>query len=152
MGFDDFLTKPIRPREFLDSIKSIINQESINPEPEKIEESEPQILNRKVISQLMKYNSREAMELVLKDFLNECEQILGSILEAKESEDFTTLTELLHSLKGNSGTLGAEKIYESAHQAELLAKKKMKNELLQSLDSLEKNIESFKKYSLAFTL
>ena len=152
MGFDDFLTKPIRPREFLDSIKSIINQENINPEPEKIEESEPQILNRKVISQLMKYNSREAMELVLKDFLNECEQILGSILEAKESEDFTTLTELLHSLKGNSGTLGAEKIYESAHQAELLAKKKMKNELLQSLDSLEKNIESFKKYSLAFTL
>lgn len=151
MGFDEFLTKPIRPREFLQTVKGVISSTPFTPEKEKESpENQLEILNRKTIFQLMKYNSREAMEAVFQDFIADCDSVIATGKNLDNLEKLDDFALEIHSLKGNSGTLGAEKIYEVAKESEGFARKNMKIELQESLKSLEFSIIEFKKHLLEF--
>lgn len=117
-GFDDFITKPIRPKEFIrliqDHLKGKANaQISSNSGAE-----EYQILDQKVIAQLLKYNSKSAIKSVFEDFLIECAETDELIEKYNQSPISQELLEKIHTIKGNSGTIGAMKIYESAVKAE----------------------------------
>lgn len=152
MGFDDFLTKPIRPREFLDAIKQIIDHEQGKISTIEIESYSEKTLNTETILQLMKYNSKEAMKSVLDDFIQDCDQI---VLDIRNKIDWDTIEEItlaIHSLKGNAGTLGAEKIFKAALDCETLARRKMIIELKESLPNLEHSINEFKNYYTNFNL
>lgn len=152
MGFDDFLTKPIRPREFLDAIKQIIDHEQGKISTIEIESCSEKTLNTETILQLMKYNSKEAMKSVLDDFIQDCDQI---VLDIRNKIDWDTIEEItlaIHSLKGNAGTLGAEKIFKAALDCETLARRKMIIELKESLPNLEHSINEFKNYYTNFNL
>ena len=152
MGFDDFLTKPIRPREFLDSIKQIMDHEQGTNSTVEIGSFSEKTLNTDTILQLMKYNSKEAMKSVLDDFIQECDQIVLDIRNKIDWENIEEITLAIHSLKGNAGTLGAEKIFKSALDSETLARKKMIIELKESLPNLEHSTNEFKNYYSNFNL
>jgi len=114
-GFDDFILKPIRPREFLQTIQSflqpvIVHEETVEPEIQDV------ILDKKILNQLFKYNSKDTIRGVFEEFLNDCRILEEHLKELPIQRD--QLFELIHTLKGNSGTLGIQRIYLTAQKME----------------------------------
>lgn len=124
-GFDDFITKPIRPREFLQVLQKHLQCSKIEDQEQVMEESEV-ILDRALLKQLLKYNSKEAIKKVFEDFILEC-TITKRLLDDPDS-DLKCILENIHSLKGNSGTLGVRRVYLVSQKAETcLRKQEMEN-------------------------
>jgi two-component system, OmpR family, alkaline phosphatase synthesis response regulator PhoP len=81
-GFDDFVSKPIKPKQLLETLqKHILMSKSpgIEVNGQKDIKTNPEILNPKVILQLLKYNTIENIRLVYDDFINETERLLVEI-------------------------------------------------------------------------
>jgi two-component system, OmpR family, alkaline phosphatase synthesis response regulator PhoP len=118
-GFDEFVSKPIRPKEFL-----LLVQQYLNENPKNTDEvldftgSNSVTLDKKVVTHLLKYNSRPVIKKVFDEFLNECRKT-EALIDLHDPESFSPeLIEKIHEIKGNSGTLGAMRIYNSAAKAE----------------------------------
>jgi two-component system alkaline phosphatase synthesis response regulator PhoP len=111
MGFSDFITKPIRPKEFLESIASNLNRSRKNSKDTAETSLTATILDKSIILQLMKYNSQETIKAVIRDFLLDTSSLLKKLEIALDEKNEQDLLENLHILKGNSGTLGANSIY-----------------------------------------
>ena len=146
MGFADFITKPIRTREFLSVISSHLSIESEVVQESKPEELTPLVLDETVIYQLRKYTSSEAIKTVLDDFILESTDLLQKAQLALVENNEENLIESLHILKGNSGTLGANSIYLILKEAEKTAKNKNWDLLKDSLEKLQVEKLIFEKY------
>ncbi|PZX50586.1 Hpt domain-containing response regulator [Algoriphagus chordae] len=142
MGFDGFISKPILPKEFLEVISSTLNPRE---EPETTEK-ESLILDQDVFQQLMKYNSLENIKSIYTDFLEEFDQLINKIDEAFTEKDQQILIEQLHTMKGNSGSLGVNEIYNLSSAADLLARSQEWNSLEIAVKKLKNERELFEKY------
>ncbi len=118
MGFSDFITKPIRPKEFLESIASHLSRSKKSSEDLAQTSLTASILDKSVIFQLMKYNSQETIKAVIRDFLLDTSSLVKKLEIALAEKNEQDLLENLHILKGNSGTLGANSIYLIAKDTE----------------------------------
>ena len=146
MGFDEFMIKPIRTKNFLDVInralenKPEIKEVGIDPDFKEL------ILDKKVVAQLMKFNSKDTIQQIYEDFLTECDEIWEVIEQALKENQQEVIKDKLHILKGNSGTLGANVIYLISQKAENASRLKDLGKLLEYLPDLKKEIESFKQF------
>jgi CheY-like chemotaxis protein/HPt (histidine-containing phosphotransfer) domain-containing protein len=122
MGFTDFITKPIRPKEFLESIASHLSRIKRNSKDLEQTSLTETILDKSIILQLMKYNSQETIKAVIRDFLLDSSSLLKKLEIALDEKNTKDLLENLHILKGNSGTLGANSIYLIAEKTEIFAR------------------------------
>lgn len=152
-GLDDYISKPIKAQTLLNKIRDLMHMgKKINEvEMEEIEVAN-KIINEEVIEQLRKYGGDDMITDVLKDFEREAkEQIEGCILSLKDG-NYENILINLHTLKGNSGTLGLEKISQLSIdiEAELKKKKEIYADLKYQLNLLKKYFEEFKKYYLSF--
>ncbi|WPR73602.1 response regulator [Algoriphagus sp. NG3] len=136
IGFIDLINKPIRPKEFLDRIAAFFSFQDNN-------ENDPKdsalILDKNILHQLLKYKSANNLRSLYIDFLAEFDQLMEKLEIAFEEKNKKSLVENLHTIKGNSGSLGANLIYTVATEADKLARagnwdtlenilKKLKNE------------------------
>jgi len=145
-GFDEFITKPIQPREFIVKIQSLIDK-TFPPESHLQPPSHaPNLLNKSTLQQLLKYNSKEFITKIYLDFWAECQETLEKITASPKDLISTELMEKLHTLKGNSGTLGAEKIYYAAIGCEAAGRQKKISEFVDTLELLKKELENFKEF------
>ena len=150
-GFDNFITKPIRTKEFLKLIQDYLIVKE-NPEKHGTSDTEGQvILDRKILDQLLRYNSQQALQMIFAEFLSECKEIETQIDGYQPNDDPSELMSKIHTLKGNSGTLGAMRIFHCVKVAEERARnekypefhqelKKLKNEILQFRDFLKREL------------
>ncbi|GAB3646480.1 hypothetical protein GCM10028791_06750 [Echinicola sediminis] len=109
-GFDEFITKPVKPKNLLESIYFHLHKDqkaSSKPSSYKPEK----ILDQKIYDQIIRYNSKQEIKTVYKDFFTEAKCLLKEIEELIEAENFSEIGEKLHILKGNSGTLGAKQLF-----------------------------------------
>ncbi|MBN7812629.1 response regulator [Algoriphagus sp. H41] len=145
-GFDDFITKPIRPREFLQLVKFYLKVPSAIETPNGKAQVAAEMLDQNILGQLLKYNSQDAIRKILEDFLAECgeaEALIDALpLTAAKSE----VLEKIHTLKGNSGTLGAMAIFHSALKAEECGKFEKDSEFDQALKKLKNEIRQFRDF------
>nr|MBI1230074.1 response regulator [Cytophagales bacterium] len=109
-GFDDFIAKPVKPRDLLEAISLHLKKSSSKSESRKPHGGEGGF-DESVILQLMKYHSLENIKSVYYDFLEEAENLVNEIKILLNLEKFEEITEKLHIIKGNSGTLGIANIY-----------------------------------------
>lgn len=145
-GFDDFITKPIRPKEFIQLIQNILKIS--NPEQLPISEQVVfnGILDRKIVHQLLKYNPKETINGVFDEFLAECAEA-ESLIEKQEPDKVSLdLMGKIHTLKGNSGTLGAMRIYTSASKVEEYGRKLEVSKFRQELKNLSNEIQEFREF------
>jgi two-component system, OmpR family, alkaline phosphatase synthesis response regulator PhoP len=142
-GFDEFILKPIRPREFLKTIQGLLLHKKRN-EPEQKKERPEVILDKNILQQLFKYNSTESIKMVFEEFDKECSATLQLLTTL--SLDSTELLENIHSLKGNSGTLGAQRIYLASQKIEECLRKKETENWESLRTKLLREIESFKNF------
>jgi len=145
-GFDDFVAKPIRPRELLVLVQSFFEKIS-KVDIKKQEESLPGIiLNSSTLANLLKYNSKEFIKNIYLDFLSECEETLKILDNAIETKITDELLNKLHTLKGNSGTLGAERIFHYCQICESFGRKNKLSEFVDNLAFLKNEIREFDKF------
>jgi two-component system alkaline phosphatase synthesis response regulator PhoP len=146
MGFDDLITKPIRPKEFLDMISAKINwnKEEASQVIELSEQDE--ILDEKALRQLLKYNSKKTIKAMYVEFLEEFDQLMDHIYTAFKNKDQQTLIENLHTMKGNSGTLGANAIFNLSSDADVKARSEDWQFLEETLEKLKYQRTIFEKY------
>jgi CheY-like chemotaxis protein len=111
MGFSDFITKPIRPKEFLEVIGSHLLARPYTSSESDRSSLPAVLLDKSIITQLMKFNSPETISAVIRDFILETSRLLKMVEIACNEKNEGDLLESLHTLKGNSGTLGANSIY-----------------------------------------
>lgn len=141
LGFDDLIIKPIRPREFLEKINYCLG---LRPKSEEQKtENEALVLDRKILSQLMKFNANDSIKQVYLDFITECDEICTFIENADLSRAKNEIAEKLHILKGNSGTLGANRIFCVSKKTEIAAKIENLNDLEKYIPILRKEIDFF---------
>jgi CheY-like chemotaxis protein len=140
LGFQEFISKPIRPREFLEVVNRTIQN---NFEKKEKSENDELILDKNIVDQLMKFNTNDSIKKVYNDFIIECDEIWNSVQISLKDNQLKAIAEKLHILKGNSGTLGANKIYFLSQIVEKAAKTEDLQTLLNYLPNLKKEIDSF---------
>src|SRR5690606_8499232 len=142
-GFDDFMAKPVKPKHLLESIHYHLNKFTMVEEdnsPFNVDYD----LDESIINKLMKYNSKENIKTVYLDFLEEAEGLIEEIKYYIEIKRFTEIGEKLHILKGNSGTLGALKLFDSSVTFENRIKNSDFNEILEDFSLLEMHLNNLR--------
>lgn len=140
-GFDDFISKPIKPQLLLKVLSSFLEgQQYIKP----LAPSET--LSREILSKLLKYNSLENIKIVYKDFLEECHMLLREIESHMQTNNYSEIGEKLHIIKGNSGTLGANIIHEYSTHMEYNIKTKNFDNIRKEYLNLKELVHTFENY------
>lgn len=143
MGFDDLITKPIRPREFLEKINHFLELKQKSDTPET--ELDLLILDRQIMAQLMKFNANDSIKQVYLDFITECNEIYAFLETADLERTRKEIAEKIHTLKGNSGTLGANRIFCLSKKTEIAIKTKNFNDFKNYISIFRKEIDFFMK-------
>lgn len=146
-GFDEFITKPIRPKEFIKLLQNYFSgNETGKTSLESTSETTQDILDKKIIDQLLKYNSKAVIKKVFDDFLVECTETEELIDGNHSNTPPLDLIEKIHAMRGNSGTLGAMKIYTSATQAEEYGRKENYPQFAEEVKNLKNEIQQFREF------
>lgn len=121
-GVDAFLTKPIETHNLLETIKRLSQNHKKTAITSQIAGTQPAFtktaganpLNEDTVHQLKMLGGGDDgfLESVIKGFLVEGEQLLAAMNTALLNEEYTVFKELAHALKGSSGNLGAEVLFQ----------------------------------------
>lgn len=145
-GFDDLISKPIRPKEFILKIQSLLTEQA-EVEISSLEKTDlTPILNPEVYHQLLRLSSKEVILQVYSDFVQECESLVQLLELNPLAEPSAEMSRIIHTIKGNSGTLGAEKIYAAAKQSESLGRLQKSIEFTESLHYLKAALQELQEY------
>ncbi len=144
-GLDDYVSKPIKASNLINIVKKWIDFE-----PQKVitevfdDEYEDLTINQNTLNQLYKYGGKELIESVLADFDQETTTQVSNIKEFLKNNSFDDLKKELHTLKGNAGTLGIEKLSKSAAEMEKSIKENKFDSLQAQFKNLLLNLSEFK--------
>ena len=144
-GFKDFISKPIKPKLFLETISFHIDKK--NKYPSDTEDCFEDIdIDLESLKRLLKYNTVENIKTIYDEFIDETEGLLSEIKDLINHQAFKNIGDKLHIIKGNSGTLGALKIFNSSKQFEKNIKNEIFENTLKDYLTLNDNLDSFKKH------
>jgi CheY-like chemotaxis protein len=163
-GMDDYVPKPIRAAILVQKVRELVSdpevvveltEASVAPACEtshrlkeeklKNEKLKPElpVFDMEVVNQLREMVGDETLISVFEDFEREAEE---QILNAKNAypDDVKTIQRELHTLKGNSGTIGLARIHEITETIEVPSKIGDLKHFLEGIAVLEKEFEVFR--------
>jgi len=121
-GTDAFLTKPIETHILLETIKRLSRSHGKTADalipaitlPVSDKKSVATLLNENTVHQLkvLGDGNSDFLEGVIQGFISEGEKLLGSMNTALLEHEYTAFKELAHALKGSSGNVGAEALFQ----------------------------------------
>ena len=136
LGMDDYIPKPIRAQSLLQKVREIMLRtrekqaeinESANTDsgttsssytlPESIE-----AFDMEVVKGLFEMVGEETLVSVYEDFITEATEQIQTTKQAYNLGDVVQIQRELHTLKGNSGTIGLMRIHEVTKDIEVPAK------------------------------
>jgi len=145
-GFDDLISKPIRPKAFILKIQSLLAKQA-EGEINTLERTDlAPVLNDEVYQQLLRLSSKKVILELFSDFVQEGESLVQLLEMNPLMEPTAKILRIIHTIKGNSGTLGAEKIYAAAKQCESLGRLQKTVEFAESLHYLKAALLEFQEY------
>lgn len=147
-GLDDYLAKPIKADLLINKVKNWIEFVPKEVQQDKVvEKTEDLIINQNTLNQLAKYGGQELIEITLGEFKLEATESVNNVQIYLDELEYDKMRGELHTLKGNAGTLGVEKL---SKQAELI-EKRLKADKFEGLDKevevLKDLFEEFKESS-----
>lgn len=147
-GLDDYLAKPIEAEGLINKIKKWVDFDPIEVNPEQVLEIvENPVINQNTLNQLAKFGGQELIEATLVDFENEAALLIQDILQFLKTESYEEMRGGLHTLKGNAGTLGIEKLSKQAATIEKQLKANNFEKLQHGVHHLETLFQEFKQSS-----
>lgn len=111
-----------------------------------MENSSIKILDQAILDQLLQLGSKEDLRKIYQSFVQDTVQNLNNCRVKLQKKDWITVERMIHTIKGNSGTLGADRLYSYAIHAEKLAKQKEEQKLIAILEEFDKEINIFQDY------
>ncbi len=144
-GMDDYMPKPIKAKSLIDTVKKWIHFEAKTVNSEVFNESaEELIINQNTLNHLHKYGGEELIKSVLSDFEKEASTQVANIVKWNKLGKYDLMLKELHTLKGNAGTLGIERLCAKSRDLE----KKLKENDFQNLNKevklISKSFADFK--------
>jgi two-component system sensor histidine kinase RpfC len=155
-GADAFLTKPIDAYTLLDTIarltathnKAADTPKPANSRPMQVIAEDALLLNENTLRRLKLLGGENDnfLDMVIQGFLLEGEQLIETMKMALLKHEYTTFKELAHALKGSSGNVGAEALFQICREISLLNHSDLQ---ISANDLLSKTQESFSATRLA---
>ncbi|WP_420318169.1 PAS domain S-box protein [Ekhidna sp.] len=147
-GLDDYLAKPIKAEMLIDKIKKWVDFKPIEVSIDAIiEKAEELAINQNTLNQLAKFGGQELIEATLVDFEEEAEELVAKTESFLQSKDYEKMKGELHTLKGNAGTLGVEKLSKQAAHIEKRLKENKFEGLEEEVNILKELFQEFKESS-----
>jgi len=110
-GIDAFLPKPVEARRLLDSIASLVAKRVSAPAGKDGAEVALAVVNPAALAELELISSGGTfMQELVNGFVQDGEALLRQMEAAVASEQYETLRDLVHAMKGSAVTLGAEQL------------------------------------------
>lgn len=153
-GMDDYISKPIKAEKLIKTIRdwlepkrgqSLKNQykEQVCEVADESQQSTCPIINFDVLDQLRKHVGDDILNETLREFDQEAHALLNDCLTAAASHNIAAILSALHTLKGNSSTLGIERVAMLAKSVESDLKQEKTTMLDQDLQVLTEAIKEF---------
>jgi len=146
-GLDDYISKPIKSDIIIGKVK-----EWTKFEPEiktsavsTVTDHKDLIINQNTLNQLYKYGGSELINSVLLDFEKEATALIEISSDSMDESDFENVRSCMHTLKGNAGTLGIERVSKYAKNVENTLKQNKFEKLQHEMKKLKQSFEEFKK-------
>jgi len=137
-GLDDYIAKPIKAQALISKVKSIVtHKKSKIIEQENGSFQKGKVINEEVLDQLRKYGGEEMVASALTDFEEETKRMLDSCEASLTRGDYKDILSNLHTIKGNAGTLGVDKVAIRARKIESNLKKAPYDGLKKDLNILK---------------
>jgi len=125
-GLDDYVSKPLRASKLIQKIKIWLSKSKDQSKQagfdmhgngaDSNDDGDLKVINFEVIDQLRKYGSDDLINSVFSDFEDETRRQIDTCRISVKNNDYLSILENLHTLKGNAGTLGIEKMaYMASH-------------------------------------
>ncbi|MEQ8925026.1 MAG: ATP-binding protein [Fulvivirga sp.] len=145
-GMDDYISKPILPESLIYTVKKWIDEDppTERKSKRKLLKSSLNTLDFNTLENLMKFGGKEMVKETLNEFNTECKFQIASLQEAYAGNNFEDILVILHTLKGNAGTLGVQKIAFWAEFMEEEVKKKNYHIFDSNLKELQNLYSEFK--------
>lgn len=142
-GFDDFIAKPVKPKDLLEIIHYHLTKKhnKENPVQTGIENTD---FDETIIHQLLKYHTLDNIKSVYNDFWEEADNLVEEIKILADIKNFQEIGEKLHILKGNSGSLGLTGLHNTVAEFEKNIKNANFNSIDEDLDKLMESLDNFK--------
>lgn len=149
VGMDDYVSKPIQASDLIQKISHWLNFkiEEVPNNTLEIKNSDL-VINQNTLNQLAKYGGQELVVSTLQDFIEETERLISEIDPFLIEKNHPEIATLLHTIKGNSGTLGIEKIYRHARDMEKNLKERIFVGLEQQVSELKALFQELKENSV----
>ena len=146
-GLDDYMSKPIKAHLLIKKVKEWISFDPKHVTTDVFEEeTENLIINQNTLNQLFKYGGFELIKSVLHDFDIETKEQLENSRHHFKDKNYEGIRLELHTLKGNAGTLGVERLANTATVIEKKLKEHNFVELGNDLLLLQKAYEEFQEH------
>lgn len=143
-GLDGYIAKPLKANALIQKVKESLEPGSLSEATTTTEKkTDDQILNYDTLNQLAKYGGESLIASALKDFEEETTLLIEKAITHYENGSFEKVKGELHTLKGNSGTLGVEKLHTQSKFIEKSLKENNFEELGDELETLQKLFEEF---------
>ncbi|MEQ9403666.1 MAG: PAS domain S-box protein [Cyclobacteriaceae bacterium] len=147
-GLDDYLAKPIKAETLINKVKSWLEFEPKQMTSETLTAtSEDLVINQNTLNQLAKFGGQELIESTLIDFEEEAELLVKNTEQFLKEKKYELMRGELHTLKGNAGTLGIEKLSNQAATIEKLLKADKFDTLEREVSLLVNRFTEFKESS-----
>ncbi|QCK14781.1 PAS domain-containing hybrid sensor histidine kinase/response regulator [Mangrovivirga cuniculi] len=146
-GFDDYLPKPIKAKDLINKVRFLMGVD-LKRDQDEIKDIEEQrarlIVNERTVAELEKYGGKELIDQVFNDFKNETVELIREIEFGLMNRDYDIIKKSLHTIKGNAGTLGIEKVAGIAEAIEARIKQQNYEGLIEDISYLKSIFGEFR--------
>jgi PAS domain S-box-containing protein len=141
-GMDDYIAKPINAQLLINKVKqwakNLDAPVGLDTSPAPVAtpaNGAPSlhIVNRETADQLRKYGGDDIILATYGEFEEEVIQMIIECDQALARQDFGEIKSILHTLKGNAGTLGVERLAEQVRRAEARLKEQDHSQIADDL-------------------
>lgn len=149
VGMNDMVTKPIDPDEMFGAMlkwmkpnKEIKATRKQLTKKEELEPDIPDIPGLNIKSALARISNKKKLYLsILKKFYNNNQNFVGEIKTTLDKEDHETAQRLIHTLKGVSGNIGADSLFEQTKVVEESIHEKNSKKIEDGLNELDAELK-----------
>jgi len=137
-GMDDYLSKPVNLEEVMNILQKYEKIQRFNYGKENNKNNDSYFED--IILALMEESGleKEICKDLLVEFCEQARNLIGSIKEEIQKENFKKIYSLLHKLKGSAGSVRAKEIAKYALEAEVAASEANTQLLLSLLEKIDK--------------
>ncbi len=144
-GMDDYVAKPVAPRELLDVVERWAGREVLPPAVEAGEapalEPEEELVDFRQLEVASDGDRSFALELIGL-FVNDTAQAIGKLQEALSLENWSQISAISHSIKGSAGNIGAVRVQDLSLALEKAAKSRSVSDVTRLMAGLETDFKA----------